>query len=130
MRKPLCWFVSGKIRPFYLVIGSDLAYILLFALLADYLQKNNIDLSNYEETEFDNSDPGIGIVFSRPGGLKENIEYFEMPDILKEKYQYFTEANINKLRGVGFDKKLTPIKEAVKDYVENYLNTSEPFLGE
>ncbi|HMS64388.1 MAG TPA: ADP-glyceromanno-heptose 6-epimerase [Ignavibacteria bacterium] len=62
--------------------------------------------------------------------VKENIEYFEMPDILKEKYQYFTEADISKLRSVGFDKKLTPINEAVSDYVKNYLNSSKPFLGE
>jgi len=60
--------------------------------------------------------------------MKENIEYFEMPEILKEKYQYYTKADIGKLRSVGFKKDITPVKEAVEDYVSNYLNTENPYL--
>ena len=30
-----------------------------------------------------------------------NIEYMEMPEILKTRYQYFTQADMEKLRGVG-----------------------------
>ena len=60
--------------------------------------------------------------------LKENIEYFEMPDILKEKYQYYTKADISKLRSAGYEGKLTNINEAVTDYVSNYLNKSYPYL--
>lgn len=61
--------------------------------------------------------------------LKVNIEYFDMPEILKEKYQYYTKADTGKLRSVGYDKKITPIDEAVTDYVSNYLNTDYPFLN-
>jgi ADP-L-glycero-D-manno-heptose 6-epimerase len=61
-------------------------------------------------------------------GKKENIEYFEMPDILKEKYQYFTQADISKLRNTGYDKKITPIDEAVTDYVKDYLDSGNPYL--
>lgn len=59
---------------------------------------------------------------------KEIIEFFEMPEILKEKYQYFTEADTNKLQSTGYDKELTPIDEAVNDYVKNYLDTDDPYL--
>ncbi len=61
-------------------------------------------------------------------GIEEDIEYIEMPDVLKAKYQYFTEADISKLRDSGYDKEITPIHDAVTDYVKNYLNTDDPYL--
>lgn len=54
-------------------------------------------------------------------GKTRNIEYIEMPEDLKEKYQYFTEADISKLRNAGYKLKITSFKEAVHDYVQNYL---------
>ncbi|MBV6477557.1 MAG: ADP-L-glycero-D-manno-heptose-6-epimerase [Ignavibacteria bacterium] len=62
-------------------------------------------------------------------GLKENIEYFDMPEILKEKYQYYTKADTGKLLSAGYQGKITPIKEAVTDYVSNYLNTDYLYLN-
>ncbi len=49
------------------------------------------------------------------------IEYVDMPEVLRGKYQYFTQANIAKLHGTGYARPLTPLAEAVKDYVQNYL---------
>lgn len=49
------------------------------------------------------------------------IEFIEMPDELRGKYQYFTCAHIDKLRAAGFDRQITPLEEAVSDYVRNYL---------
>lgn len=60
--------------------------------------------------------------------VKENIEYFDMPEILKEKYQYFTKADIGKLRKAGYINEITKIDNAVTDYVKNYLNTNENYL--
>lgn len=54
--------------------------------------------------------------------LKPEIEYIEMPETLKEKYQYYTEANMEKLRNVGYDKKFYSLEEGVKDYTANYLD--------
>jgi ADP-L-glycero-D-manno-heptose 6-epimerase len=51
------------------------------------------------------------------------IEFIEMPETLKGKYQYFTKADIGKLRGTGYDRPITPLNEAVADYVQNYLLT-------
>jgi len=49
------------------------------------------------------------------------IEFIEMPETLRAKYQYFTQADISKLRSTGYERPLTPLKDAVADYVRNYL---------
>ena len=54
-------------------------------------------------------------------GHDENIEYIPMPEHLRDKYQYFTEADITRLRTAGYNKKTTPLENAIKDYVQNYL---------
>jgi ADP-L-glycero-D-manno-heptose 6-epimerase len=53
--------------------------------------------------------------------LEPNIEYIPIPEDIRDKYQYFTEANMDKLKAIGYTKPFTPIEEAVKDYVTNYL---------
>ena len=50
-----------------------------------------------------------------------NIEFIEMPEVLRGKYQYFTQADLTKLRGYCKSVEITPLKEAVRDYVQNYL---------
>ncbi|MBM4157602.1 MAG: ADP-glyceromanno-heptose 6-epimerase [Ignavibacteria bacterium] len=60
--------------------------------------------------------------------LPEQIEYFEMPDYLKGKYQDYTRADTTKLRNAGYKSNITPIEDAVTDYVTNYLNTDNPYL--
>jgi ADP-L-glycero-D-manno-heptose 6-epimerase len=57
------------------------------------------------------------------------IEYIPMPEILKAKYQYFTQADISKLRGAGYERVVTPLTESVADYVRNYL-VPERYLGD
>lgn len=49
-------------------------YNVTYAKLEEYLLTNKISLSNYEEVEFDDIGCGIGLTFSRPGGLRENVE--------------------------------------------------------
>ena len=56
-------------------------------------------------------------------GTKKNIIYIDMPEPLKDKYQYHTMADISKLRRAGCGLKVTPLEEAVRDYVANYLLT-------
>ncbi|MCG8410839.1 MAG: ADP-glyceromanno-heptose 6-epimerase [Bacteroidales bacterium] len=53
--------------------------------------------------------------------INENIEFIDTPVDIRDKYQYFTEANMNKLRSVGYEKPFTSLEDGVKDYVENYL---------
>ena len=49
-------------------------------------------------------------------GKKENIEYIPMPNVLQGQYQYFTQADMRKLRSVGYEKTFTSLEDAVKDY--------------
>jgi ADP-L-glycero-D-manno-heptose 6-epimerase len=62
-------------------------------------------------------------------GKEPKIEYIEMPEILRDKYQYFTQADMSKLRAAGFKYKPTPLEDAVKDYVQNYLAKSDYLSG-
>jgi ADP-L-glycero-D-manno-heptose 6-epimerase len=53
--------------------------------------------------------------------LPPRIEYIDMPASIRAQYQYFTQADIGKLRSAGYDRAITPLDEAVRDYVVNYL---------
>ena len=53
--------------------------------------------------------------------VPERIEFIEMPLALRDKYQYCTVATIDRLRASGYDAPITPLDEAVTDYVRNYL---------
>jgi len=48
--------------------------------LKDYIITNKIDISTYPEVEFDNPAPNIGFNYSRPGGLKEQVDYYNEGD--------------------------------------------------
>jgi len=61
--------------------------------------------------------------------LPPAIEFVDMPEILRGKYQYFTKADIGKLRETGYSRTMTPLAEAVRDYVQNHLVTGRK-LGE
>jgi ADP-L-glycero-D-manno-heptose 6-epimerase len=54
-------------------------------------------------------------------GRPPKIEFIDMPEGLRAKYQYFTKADISKLRASGYDRPITPLSDAVVDYVRNYL---------
>jgi ADP-L-glycero-D-manno-heptose 6-epimerase len=54
-------------------------------------------------------------------GREPNIEFIDMPEHLQSKYQYYTCADIAKLRASGFTQEITPLTEAVRDYVQGYL---------
>ncbi len=54
-------------------------------------------------------------------GRRPNIEYIEMPDSIHNQYQYYTCAETAKLRKTGYNNKTTSLEDAIKDYVQNYL---------
>ncbi|MEJ8758278.1 ADP-glyceromanno-heptose 6-epimerase [Pontibacter sp. H259] len=54
-------------------------------------------------------------------GVTPNIDFMDTPENLRDNYQYFTEANMSKLRSIGYDKPFYSLEEGVKDYVQNYL---------
>jgi ADP-L-glycero-D-manno-heptose 6-epimerase len=55
-------------------------------------------------------------------GVAEDISFIDTPEDIRDKYQYFTEANMSKLKSVGYDSTFHTLEEGVADYVENYLS--------
>lgn len=49
------------------------------------------------------------------------ISYIDTPVDIRDKYQYFTEANMQKLRSIGYTNDFYTLEDGVKDYVQNYL---------
>jgi ADP-L-glycero-D-manno-heptose 6-epimerase len=62
----------------------------------------------------------VGPIF-RALELPERIEFVEMPLHLRDKYQYYTCARMARLYATGYDRPVTPLGDAVTDYVINYL---------
>ncbi|MHA8098628.1 ADP-glyceromanno-heptose 6-epimerase [Aquirufa aurantiipilula] len=54
-------------------------------------------------------------------GKETQINYIDTPIDIRDKYQYFTEANMSKLRNIGFTQPFHTLEDGVKDYVQNYL---------
>jgi ADP-L-glycero-D-manno-heptose 6-epimerase len=54
-------------------------------------------------------------------GREPKIAFIDMPEVLRGKYQYYTRADVTKLRATGYARPMTPLDEAVKDYVQGYL---------
>lgn len=54
-------------------------------------------------------------------GIKEDIGFIDTPEDIREKYQYFTEADMNKLKAIGYKRPFTSLEDGVNDYVGNYL---------
>ncbi len=62
-------------------------------------------------------------------GRPPQIEFIDMPEVLRGKYQYYTKADITKLRDASYSRPMTPLAEAVRDYVQGYLMPGKK-LGE
>lgn len=62
-------------------------------------------------------------------GHKPSIEYIDMPDSIREQYQYFTQADMSKLRTAGYGKQTTSLEDAIRDYVQNYLQQGGYLAG-
>ena len=54
-------------------------------------------------------------------GLAPNISFIDTPKDIRKTYQYFTEANMEKLRSVGYKKPFYSLEEGVGEYVQGYL---------
>ena len=54
-------------------------------------------------------------------GKPEQIEFIDTPVDIRDKYQYFTEANMSKLKGIGYAKKFYELEEGVKEYVQKHV---------
>ena len=54
-------------------------------------------------------------------GLEPRISFIDTPEDIRDTYQYFTEADLSKLRTVGYNEEFTSLEDGIEDYVSNYL---------
>ncbi|MFH1005341.1 MAG: ADP-glyceromanno-heptose 6-epimerase [Bacteroidota bacterium] len=60
-------------------------------------------------------------VFSALGKIPQ-IEFIDTPSDIRNKYQYFTEAKMEKLRSISYDKNFFSMEEGISDYIQHYLS--------
>jgi len=53
--------------------------------------------------------------------LPVNIGFMDTPTDIRDKYQYFTQAEMDKLRGIGYNKPFTALKAGIEEYIISYL---------
>jgi ADP-L-glycero-D-manno-heptose 6-epimerase len=105
---------GGQIRDFVYV--KDLSEIMFFLMV----KRKNSGIYNVGT--------GIGRTFLdltkgtfKAMGIEPNIEFIPTPEDIRDKYQYFTEANMSKLRKLGYVAEFWTLEEGIHDYVTNYL---------
>lgn len=54
-------------------------------------------------------------------GKEEDISFIDTPEDIRDKYQYYTQAEMDKLISIGYDRPFTSLEDGVEDYVKNYL---------
>ena len=60
-------------------------------------------------------------------GSPPNIRYIDMPASIRDAYQYFTQGEVDRLRGAGYNGGFTGLEEAVGLYVNGYLDRPDRF---
>lgn len=58
-------------------------------------------------------------------GLEPKIDFIDTPEDIRDTYQYYTQAEMQKLRSIGYDRPFMALKEGVQDYVQGYLKKGE-----
>lgn len=114
------YFDGSEQRDFIYV--KDVCRIMDFFLLNQHC-RGIFNLGTGKSRTFKDLVSAVFMALNRP----VQIEYFPMPEVLKRQYQYFTEAEIGKLRSVGYQGDFTELEEAVKDYVITHLVSGTPY---
>lgn len=105
---------GGQLRDFVYV--KDLTDVCLFLMH----HRKNSGLYNLGSGKARTFKDLVGAIFTALNKAP-NITYIDTPIDIRDKYQYFTEANMNKLKNIGYTKTFTSVEDGVGDYVTNYL---------
>lgn len=54
---------------------GELKYNVTFEKLNEYIKDNKININNYSEVQYDNTETCLGELYANPGGIREMIEY-------------------------------------------------------
>ncbi len=101
---------------------KDVAEVLFFLML----NRNNSGIYNLGSGK---ARPFLDLVNSVFKALhrKPNISFIDTPEDIRETYQYFTEAEMDKLRSIGYEQEFISLENGVEEYVLNYLVDSKYF---
>lgn len=58
-------------------------------------------------------------------GEERNVSFIDTPKDIRDTYQYFTEADMSKLRSIGYSRPFASLEEAIEDYVKHYLSSGK-----
>ncbi|GAA4347360.1 ADP-glyceromanno-heptose 6-epimerase [Hymenobacter saemangeumensis] len=54
-------------------------------------------------------------------GRTADIRFKDTPEDIRDKYQYFTQAEMGKLKSIGYSQPFTRLEDGIADYVQHYL---------
>ena len=105
---------GGQTRDFVYV--KDLVNVLLF--LMHQRKHSGVYNLGTGHTETFNA---LAAATFKAMGVQSQIDYIDTPFDIRDKYQYYTQADMSKLRSIGYNQKFMSLEEGVNDYVQNYL---------
>lgn len=112
---------GGQLRDFVHV--SDTVSVMQWLL--DSPQVSGIfNLGTGQARSFDDLAAAIFNTLDMP----RDVEYIPMPDNMRNQYQYFTEARMDRLRAAGYDTPFTTLKDGVRSYVGDYLESNDQYV--
>lgn len=113
---------GGQLRDFVYV--KDVVDAMLTLMLEDHVGVNGIyNLGTGQARSFDDL---VNATF-KAMDKDSKIDYIDMPDHLKNQYQYYTQAEMDKFSKAVPKFKFHTLEEGIKDYVQNYLESDNPF---
>jgi ADP-L-glycero-D-manno-heptose 6-epimerase len=54
-------------------------------------------------------------------GRTADIHFKDTPEDIRDTYQYYTQADMSKLRSIGYEVPFTKLEDGIRDYVQQYL---------
>lgn len=55
------------------------------------------------------------------------IAYIDMPEAIRPNYQYLTEADLTRVRALGYERPFVTLEDGVHDYVCSHLSRDDPY---
>jgi len=60
-------------------------------------------------------------------GKPPRLTYVDTPSVIRPNYQYFTEARMDRLRGLGYTRPFMSLEDGVRDYVQRFLSQPDRY---
>ena len=111
---------GGQTRDFVYV--KDLAEVCLFLMHHRKTESNGLyNLGSGKARTF------LDLAYATFDAMEKprNVSFIDTPEDIRDTYQYFTEADMSKLKSIGYDRPFASLEKAIEDYVHHYLNSGK-----